>query len=154
VSQAEISRALSLLFPPGAVVELRALRKSGGMASGYYTDFIKLAHDAEALDTTKEFAGMYVILNEINPVLFSRRANRIEMRLSKEEKATSDEDILHRWWFPVDVDPKRPSGISSSDEEHTEALGKPRIFGIFSPKWGGLNLSLPIRVTEHIFSTG
>jgi len=124
VSQAEISQTLSLLFPPGSVLELRALRKSGGMASGYYTDFAKLAHDAEALDTTKEFAGMYVILNEINPVLFSRRANRIEMRLSKEEKATSDEDILHRWWLPVDVDPKRPSGISSSDEEHEESLRK------------------------------
>ena len=94
------------------------------MASGYYTDINKLAHDAEILDFTNEYAGIYVILNKINPVLFSRRANRIEMRLSKEDKATCDEDILQRWWFPIDIDPKRPSGISSSDEEHDKALYK------------------------------
>ncbi|NLL10101.1 MAG: hypothetical protein GX268_04250 [Methanomicrobiales archaeon] len=124
MSQAEIAKTLSLLFPPGSVLELRALRKSGGMASGYYTDINKLAHDAEILDFTNEYAGIYVILNKINPVLFSRRANRIEMRLSKEDKATCDEDILQRWWFPIDIDPKRPSGISSSDEEHDKALYK------------------------------
>ncbi|MDX8551714.1 hypothetical protein KHC33_10855 [Methanospirillum sp. J.3.6.1-F.2.7.3] len=124
MSREEIAQTLSLLFPPGSVVELRALRKAGGMASGYYTDYTKLAHDAEILDSTKDLVGMYIILNKINPVLFSRRANRIEMRLSKDEKATSDEDIMHRWWFPIDIDPVRPSGISSSDEEHNEALRK------------------------------
>jgi len=124
MSQTEIEKTLSLLFPEGSVVELRALRKTGGMASGYYTDHSRLAHDARALDITHEFSGMYVVLNEINPVLLCRRANRTEMRLSKDDKATSDEDILHRRWFPIDIDPRRPSGISSSDGEHTEALEK------------------------------
>ncbi|HOJ97821.1 MAG TPA: hypothetical protein PK024_13395, partial [Methanospirillum sp.] len=35
-----------------------------------------------------------------------------------------DEDILHRRWFPIVIDPRRPSGISSSDREHTDALEK------------------------------
>ncbi|HOJ97871.1 MAG TPA: hypothetical protein PK024_13650, partial [Methanospirillum sp.] len=81
MSQTEIEKTLSLLFPEGSVVELRALRKFGGMASGYYTDQTRLAQDAAALDITHEFVGMYVVLNEINPVLLCRRANRIEMRL-------------------------------------------------------------------------
>ena len=59
-----------------------------------------------------------------NPVLYSRRANRIDLRLHKDDKATGDEDIIRRHWLPVDIDPKRPSGISSSEEEHEESLQK------------------------------
>ena len=124
MSLEDIQKTLSLLFSPGQVAELRALRKSGGMASGYYTDYQKLARDAEILDTTGDISGIYVILNEINPVLFSRRANRIEMRLSRDDKTTGDDDIIRRRWLPIDIDPKRPSGISSSEEEHEESLRK------------------------------
>ncbi|PWR75449.1 hypothetical protein ACKUB1_09085 [Methanospirillum stamsii] len=119
-----ILSVLSLLFPRENVVELRALRKSGGIASGYFTDHEKLARDAEVLDSTSDITGIYVTLNEVNPALVSRRANRTDMRLSKDDRTTGDEDIIRRHWFPVDIDPKRPSGISSSDEEHNEALEK------------------------------
>lgn len=106
MSLEDLRSTLSLLFREGQVVELRGSRKSGGMASGYYTDLNKLAQDAEVLDNTSDIGGLYVVLNEINPVLLSRRANRIDMRLLKDEKATGDEDIIHRDWFPIDIDPK------------------------------------------------
>ena len=41
----EIQKALSLLFPAGAVVELRALG-DGGVHSGYFTDYDALADRA------------------------------------------------------------------------------------------------------------
>ena len=35
---------------------------------------------------------------------------------------TSDADIIRRWWLPIDIDPVRASGISSSESEHADAL--------------------------------
>jgi len=111
--------AISLLFPPGQVVELRII--DDGIGSGYYQDHEKLAADVQLVEGTKP-QGIYVTLNEVDPALLSRRSNRFKMRLSKKDATTADSDIVHRRWFPVDIDPKRPSGVSSSDEEHQGAL--------------------------------
>jgi hypothetical protein len=46
------------------------------------------------------------------------------MRLGKKDATTADVDILRRRWFPVDIDAKRPSGVSSTDAEHEAALAK------------------------------
>ena len=34
---------------------------------GYYTDYGKLAHDAEVLDNISDISGIFVTLNEVNP---------------------------------------------------------------------------------------
>jgi len=116
----EIGRALSLLFAPGQVIEVRAITEEG-MASGYFDDPEALAAAVAPLDASGT-AGIYVTLNEVNPALLSRRANRIKMRLSKKDATTADSDIIRRRWFPVDIDPVRPSGVSSTEEEHQAAL--------------------------------
>ncbi|HQC12849.1 MAG TPA: hypothetical protein PKY15_05755, partial [Methanoregulaceae archaeon] len=116
----EITRTLSLLFAPGQIVEVRAITEEG-MASGYFDDPGALTAAVAPLDVTGT-AGVYVTLNEVNPALLSRRANRIKMRLSKKDATTADTDIVRRRWFPVDIDPVRPSGVSSTDEEHQAAL--------------------------------
>jgi hypothetical protein len=51
--------------------------------------------------------------------LLARACNRV---VSYAEPTTSDRDILRRRWLLIDVDPKRPSGISSSDAEHDRAI--------------------------------
>ena len=68
--------------------------------------------------------GIYVTLNEVNPALLARRANRIKMHLSRSDATTGDADITRRRWLPIDIDPVRPGGISSTDSEHDLALGK------------------------------
>ena len=90
--------------------------------SGYFDDQEELARQVAALDTDQSVQGIYVTLNEVNRPLLSRRANRIKMRLGKKDATTSDADILRRQWFPIDIDPVRPSGVSSTDEEHQAAL--------------------------------
>jgi len=67
-------------------------------------------------------SGFYVTLNEVNPALLARRANRIQSRLGKADASTADSDIIRRRWLPIDIDPVRPSGVSSSDDEHAGAL--------------------------------
>ena len=116
-----LHQALALLIAPGLVVEVRTLTDQW-IHSGYFDDREELARQVAALDTDQSVQGIYVTLNEVNPALLSRRANRIKMRLGKKDATTCDADILRRRWFPIDIDPVRPSGVSSNDEEHQAAL--------------------------------
>jgi hypothetical protein len=115
--------AVARLAGPGQVVEVRALTDQY-THSGYFSDPTALIRSVEPLDADSSVHGIYVTLNEVNPALLSRRANRIKMRLGKKDSTTSDADILRRRWLPIDIDPLRPSGVSSTDEEHQLALAK------------------------------
>ena len=115
----EIRTAVNVLAASGSVVEVRALA-DGVTHSGYFDDHEALARAVEALDADPSVAGIYVTLNTVNPALLARRANRIKMRLSRKDATTADADIVRRRWFPVDIDPVRPSGVSSTDAEHDE----------------------------------
>ncbi|MDK2974455.1 MAG: hypothetical protein PWP08_826 [Methanofollis sp.] len=136
-----IGEALAALFPEGGVVEVRAL---GDYAthSGYFDDFTKLAACAEALDADPEVRGIYVTLNVVNPALLARRANRVKMRLTRSDPTTSDADIVRRRWLPVDLDPVRPSGVSSTEEEHAAALRRADEIALWLDEQGFL---FPIR---------
>ena len=115
--------AVSFLAAPGKIAEVRALADQH-THSGYFSDPDALIRAVEPLDTDTSVLGIYVTLNEVNPALLARRANRIKMRLSRKDATTGDADILRRCWLPIDIDPKRPSGVSSTDEEHGLALAK------------------------------
>ena len=115
--------AVARIAGPGQVVEVRALTDQF-THSGYFSDHDALVRAVEPLDADNSVHGIYVTLNEVNPALLSRRANRIKMRLGKKDSTTSDADILRRRWLPIDIDPLRPSGVSSTDEEHGLALAK------------------------------
>ncbi|CVK32552.1 protein of unknown function [Methanoculleus bourgensis] len=109
----EIRTAVNILAPDSSVVEIRALA-DGITHSGYFDDHEALARAVEALDADPSVAGIYVTLNTVNPALLARRANRIKMRLSRKDATTADADIIRRRWFPVDIDPVRPSGVYDS----------------------------------------
>ena len=119
----QLRNAVALLAGAGQVVEVRALADLN-THSGYFNDYDALVRQVEALGTDSTIQGIYITLNEVNPALFSRRANRIKMRLGKKDSSTGDADIVRRRWLPIDIDPLRPSGVSSTDEEHTLALNK------------------------------
>ncbi len=118
----EREQAVRLLAAPGGVVEIRAIAEDG-THSGYFDDPRLLAASAELLDLSTVH-GIYVTLNELNPALLARRSNRVKMHLSRKDSTTADADIIRRRWFPVDIDPVRPGGVSSTDEEHEKALEK------------------------------
>jgi hypothetical protein len=118
VDLATIIRTLNLLHEPGSVVELRILNTGkSGTVSGYFTDMGKLA-DAAA-QWSGQAPAVYVTLNPCNPDLLARAANHI---ITRAKHTTADVDILHRRWFPLDFDPARPAGISSTEAEHAAAL--------------------------------
>jgi hypothetical protein len=114
----EIRRALAMMLEPGQVAELRILHAGRDRTvAGYFDDVDRLAQ--AAAEWSGRTPGVYVTLNPVNPALLSRARNRVK---SHAETLTSDHDILRRRWFPIDLDPVRPTGISSTDDEHAAAL--------------------------------
>lgn len=117
---------LSIFFRPGDVVEMRALGKSrNAVQSGYFKDAQKLQDTIRVLDTTGEHKGIYFVLNKINPALYARRPDSLSTP-RENITTTADKDIERRYWMPVDFDPCRPAEISSTDEEHEQALTRAR----------------------------
>jgi len=125
----EIVRFLHLLAEPGQVIELRLLkvqRAGHGFSrtlSGYFNDYAELA--VEAAKHTSQAEGAYVTINPVNPALLARAANRLR-DASKDTPLTTDADVTTRRWLPIDLDPTRSRGISSTEEEHALALKRAR----------------------------
>lgn len=118
---AEIRRSLELLVKPGSVVELRCLFPRGAR-NGYFDDFDLLASTAAQMSGNA--TGVYITLNEINPLLLARRSNRMDV--GRRDEGTKDSDVISRRWFPLDFDPVRPKGISSTDAEQELAFERAR----------------------------
>jgi hypothetical protein len=122
---AEIIRFLDLVGEPKQVIELRLLKvqlqrqRIPVTISGYFTDHDALAKEAVKYSLTAQ--GTYITLNPINSALLARSANRVRVA-SKDCPLTTDSDVTRRRWLPIDFDPVRPAGISSTLEEHTGAI--------------------------------
>ena len=119
-----ITAALPLLCGHGGVYEIRALR-GAAIASGYYD----AAHmDAAALAAATLDAdgwNCFFTLNCVADGALARAANR--MRQDKGKMVTTgDADIVRRRWLLIDLDPKRPTGTSSSHAQWEAAHAKAR----------------------------
>jgi hypothetical protein len=121
--RAEIERAISVIFESGDVVEVRIPKTRAGVVSGYFDDHLMMVEAILLADAKYGAGGVYYVLNRINPALLGRAYNRLKERA---ELTTADNNILGRRWLPVDLDPVRPAGISSSDCEHDEAIRRAR----------------------------
>jgi hypothetical protein len=107
------------------VVEIRIPHAQGtldgkhvwGTVSGYFDDH-RLFCEAIQKAETLWHDGIYFTLQVVDPRLLARAFNR----LKPSGLTTSDNNVLAYRWLPIDVDPVRPSGISSSDTELCEAL--------------------------------
>ena len=115
----EILRGLKVYHRQGDTFEIR-IPDAGKVKtiSGYFTDF-SAAADA-TLGRADEFA-VYVTINPTNPRLIARANNRLKPYA---KSTTSDTDITKLNWLPMDGDPPRPAGISSTDEEHALSIKK------------------------------
>ena len=125
----EAAAALKKFFADGDVFEIRALDAVTATynrphtVSGYF-DF---AHIDTAVDLIaseiRNARGIYFTPNPVEPALLARAANRFR-DMGNRDTGTADKDIPRRRWFLVDCDAVRPSGISSTDAEHTAAKEK------------------------------
>jgi hypothetical protein len=98
-----MQRTVEVLCEGRRLVELRALKRSGAVAGGYFDNFETLIEEAAKLD--KQGYTAFTTLNPADSALLARAANRVER--GKVER-TSDSDVVRRRWVLVDADPKRP----------------------------------------------
>lgn len=122
----EIGKAIDLLFQVAAiaVLELRILRaKNGGTVSGYFDSKHQPAFVESAEYWSGKAEGVYVTLNPVVPDVLCRSANRIT-KFAKH--TTGNTEIERRVWLLIDLDAKRPAGISATRNEHEAALDRAR----------------------------
>jgi len=111
---------LGYLHPGEAVFEIRAF-VGDRVHSGYFNDRGKAAEAAGTVSGNGQCKAVYVTMNPCDPALLARAENRVRQCKGK-DPTTADRDITRLCNLLIDVDPERPSGISSSDQEHAAAL--------------------------------
>jgi hypothetical protein len=131
VDRAEVARTLRTLFRCGDVFEIRAPEASnvrcngrpegyGATFYGYFDNFETAVNVTSAAFETADWPALYLTLNPVNPDLFARAANRIK-KAGKKGGSTPDGEVPRRRFLLVDVDPKRPAGISATDGQRAAA---------------------------------
>lgn len=118
-----IHSALEKIVVPGKVYELRALKvptKSGASRTyaGFFDDPAIMARAAARVSDLGA-SGVYFTPNPVRDELLERARNRLTM--AKKGLLTGDRDIEEVRWLLVDVDPTRPSNMSSSTQEKLAA---------------------------------
>ncbi|MBC8418528.1 MAG: hypothetical protein H8E10_08050 [Desulfobacterales bacterium] len=116
-------------FRPGEVVEIRGLGLRGknkawdgyctgaGVVSAYCDNTNPFKQLARVLDEAGA-NGVYFTLNPVSPALLARAKNRL---IASPKYLTQDSDIACIRQLPIDLDPIRPAGISSTKNELQKA---------------------------------
>src|SRR5262245_36199866 len=120
---AELRAFLSALghIEAGGITEVCIFQ--GGKKPTHVGYFDNVEAAAKAIETHDGRGNIFVTLNPAKRSLLARCNNRlVEGTYKNPAERTKDTEIHRDLWFLFDVDPERPSGISSTDEEKREAL--------------------------------
>lgn len=120
-NETELRKTILQLKPNNALFEVRIF-SGKKVLSGYFKDADSLVNAFNTVDLRG--ATTCISLNAIDKALFSRAQSE---KFIAGAMATSDKDIKGIQWLFVDMDPVRPSDISSSNEElklATDLAGK------------------------------
>ena len=122
MNREQVCRWWSLFHDGKTPIEVRVVGEKRTL-SGYYMDINKLIEDIEPHD---RIIGeqIYFALNVVNAACYGRAQRETLAVVSGKMPTTSDNDIVARRWVLVDLDPKRPAGISSTAEELDKAHRK------------------------------
>ena len=114
-------------------VEVRIFRKerymgriyTGDTVAGYYDSehFEQLVTDIAKYDSDSGTTGIFTTIQCLHADAVFRIHNRLKTGI-QDRDLTSDNHITHFTHFPIDVDPERLSGISSSDAELDQSKAK------------------------------
>ena len=130
-----ITKAIQLLHSNEELFEIRLIN-GGYNASGYFTNAdtaIKALQDFRpewnARTKTARAVNIFITLNPINMSCYSRKQH--DCFIENVQPTTKDNEITALHWLLIDLDPKRMSGVSSSEEELKLAKRKARIIHNF-----------------------
>ena len=107
----EVMKGLTVLEKMDRPIEIMIIKTNYGTRSGYYQDKEKLISDIERYDGVD---NIFFTLNDFSEDLLARGKDRL---LKYAKNTTTDQEIERRKLLLIDVDPERPAGISSTNEE-------------------------------------
>lgn len=113
-----VKKQLSSLINAGEVIEVRIIGTPEGVVSGYYDNLDKLEGDLYRYNGNY---NVFFTMNKLNDSVDSVNRNVLS---SYSINTTKDKDISKRRYVLIDVDPERPTGCSSTDDEHEYSLKK------------------------------
>ena len=118
IDENEVRKAIATLQEDGAVFEVRATSTAGRkkVLSGYFKDADTLIRALGSIDPREK--NIYITLGKVADYCLARAQSE---RFLDGPATTQDTDIERYRWLFVDLDPVRPAGISSTDEEMESA---------------------------------
>ena len=127
-NRAHIAGTLRFYHSPDDCFEIRAIGSNNGrkiIDAGFFDDQASAVGAVEKLVSAKRHEGIYLTINPVDPALLGRANNQMRQSLS----GTQDSNVKVLRRLLVDIDPERPSGISSTDQEHDFAIEHARHIG-------------------------
>jgi len=114
-----IKDSIKTLFFEPCVAEVRVIKAGKlGTVSGYFELPEQIDAVVEACEERSGKYNVYWTINPVHPDLLARACNRTK---PYSVVTTEDTAIVKRIWLPIDFDPVRFAGISSSGEEKESA---------------------------------
>lgn len=116
VNVVELRKAILQIKPDNQLFEIRIIGDKIKPMSGYFKDVETLVDAFDKVDLRQ--ANVYITLNKLNDALYSRQQAD---RFLVSKNTTSDKEVESYDWLFIDLDPERPTGISSTDDELRQA---------------------------------
>lgn len=118
IDEAEIRRTISVMKPDGELFEIRIIpaNKKQKPSVGYFKSVDVLLRELKKQQL--KGTNVYITLQKIKDACYSREQRDCFVVGAS---TTSDNDVEGYNWLMIDLDPERPSGVSSSEEELKEA---------------------------------
>ena len=113
----EIRKAIHILKPDNELFEIRCHESDRRIHSGYFRNADTAFEALRALNPAS--GNIYITLNHINDSCYSR--GQRDRFITNAKPTTSDTDIDGYEYLFVDADPRRPAGVSSTDDQLAKA---------------------------------
>lgn len=113
LDEEELRKGLAVMHGESELFEIRVIANDKRTYSGYFTDANTALRELYRLDLAN--ANVYTTLNELNPACYGREQH--DRFVFRPKATTADGDVTRFRVLMVDVDPRRPTGTSSSDAE-------------------------------------
>ena len=129
----EIRKTINAIKPEGELFEVRCLEANGRKVySGYFKSPESLIDQLCRLNSTD--SNIYITLGKVKEDCYSREQR--EKFVMNAKNTTNDNDIVGYKWLFIDVDPQRPAGVSSSEEQLQKAKERGNRIYVFMKNLG------------------
>ncbi len=129
----EIRKTINAIKPEGELFEVRCLEANGRKVySGYFKSPESLIAQLCRLNSTD--SNIYITLGKVKEDCYSREQR--EKFVMNAKNTTNDNDIVGYKWLFIDVDPQRPAGVSSSEEQLQKAKERGNRIYVFMKNLG------------------